>query len=244
MGSTESGDEGPVHQVWLDAFYIARYPVTNAEYAEFIEAGGYQERQYWAGAGWEWKQKEGRAEPRRWESRMRDHPVCGLTWHEAVAYARWRGAMLPSEAQWEKAARGGLQIPNPKSPIPNELVDNPNPEQRYPWGDEFDRNKCNTYESDIGDTTLVGKYSPVGDSPYGVADMVGNVSEWTSGLYRPYPYSAEDGREDPEASGDRVLRGGSFVNYQTDVRCSHREGNLPDSGWSSVGCRVGWCAAL
>ncbi|MBC8265243.1 MAG: SUMF1/EgtB/PvdO family nonheme iron enzyme [Anaerolineales bacterium] len=246
MGSTESGNEGPVHQVWLDAFWMARYPVTNAEYAEFVAASGYQGRKYWTEAGWEWKEQERRNQPREWGKlkSKRDHPVRYITWYEAVAYARWRGAMLPSEAQWEKAARGGLQIPNLQSPISNiQLIDNPNPERRYPWGDKFDKNKCTTSESRIGDTTPVGKYSPVGDSPYGVADMAGNVWEWTSSLYWPYPYSVEGGREDPDAPGRRVLRGGSFSYDLKLARCSSRHFGDPDFVWLDDGCRVGWCAA-
>jgi formylglycine-generating enzyme required for sulfatase activity len=234
MGSTEYGDEGPVHQVWLDAFWMARHPVTNVEYAEFIEAGGYQERECWTEAGWAWKGTQ--TEPREWDSLKdkRDHPVRYLTWYESLAYARWQGAMLPSEAQWEKAARGGLQIPNPQSLIPN-----PNPERRFPWGDDFDKSKCNTKESGIEDTTPVGKYSPQGDSPYGVADMAGNVWEWTSSLFSSYPYRAEDGREDFEARGGRrVLRGGSFDYYEDVARCSSRYYIVPVNVWDSCGCRV------
>jgi formylglycine-generating enzyme required for sulfatase activity len=246
MGSTEYGDEGPVHQVWLDAFWMARTPVTNAEYAEFIAAGGYRERKYWTEAGWEWR--EGRTKPREWDKYKgkRDHPVRYITWYEALAYARWRGAMLPSEAQWEKAARGGLQIPNAQSLIPN-----PNPERGFPWGDQFDKSKCNTSESGIGDTTPVGKYSPAvhpelvegGDSPYGMADMAGNVWEWTSTVYLPYPYRPDDGREDLEGGRSRVLRGGSFYDDENSARCSARYDCDPVTGWSNGGCRVCWCAA-
>jgi formylglycine-generating enzyme required for sulfatase activity len=254
MGSTAYGygNEGPAHQVWVDAFWVARHPVTNAEYAEFIAAGGYQERKYWTEAGWEWKEMEQRTpgEGPALKGR-RDHPVRYLTWYEAVAYARWRGTMLPSEAQWEKAARGGLQIPNPQpqirnpqSTIRNGLVDNPNPERSFPWGDEFDRDKCNTSESGIGDTTPVGRYSPQGDSPYGVADMAGNVWEWTGSVYLPYPYQADDGREDLEGGRSRVLRGGSFYADVGDARCSFRHFYHPDDEWHDDGCRVGWCAAL
>ena len=123
-------------------------------------------------------------------------------------------------------------------------MDNPNPERKYPWGDEFDRNKCNTSESDIGDTTSVGKYSPAGDSPYGVTDMAGNVWEWTSSLYRPYPYSVEDGQENPEASGSRVLRGGSFGRGEHRALCSCRDYNYPHNKWPDYGCRVCWSAVL
>ena len=251
MGSTEYGEEGPVDQVWLDAFWIARCPVTNAEYAEFIAAGGYKERKYWTEAGWEWKERAQHTQPGEWDKlkRVGDHPVRYITWYEAVAYAHWRGAMLPSEALWEKAARGGLQIPKSKSKIENrksqiEMVGNPNPERRYPWGDGFDESKCNTYESGIGDTTPVGKYSPAGDSPYGVADMTGNVWEWTSSLFSLYPYEAEDGREDLEAKGGRrVLRGGSFDSDEYFARCSSRDFNDPDPEWGDLGCRVGWSAS-
>ncbi len=247
MGSAERGEEGPVHQVWLDAYWIARYPVTNAEYAEFIAAGGYREWIYWTEAGWEWREKKQRTQPREWR-KLRgkcDHPVRYITWYEAVAYARWRGAMLPSEAQWEKAARGGLQIPNPQYPISNiQLVDNPNPERKYPWGDQFDSNKCNTSESRIRDTTPVGSYSPQGDSPYGVADMTGNAWEWTSSLFSPYPYRGEDGREDLGAKGGRrVLRGGSFYFNLWFARCSSRHYLDPDFEWNPQRCRLGWCAA-
>ena len=242
MGSTDYGNEGPVHQVWLDAFWTARTPVTNTQYAEFIAAGGYGERKYWTEAGWQWKERERRTQPREWDERKskRDHPVQEITWYEAVAYARWRGAMLPSEAQWEKAARGGLQIPNPQSLIPN-----PHPERWYPWGDEFDKKKCNTEESGIGDTTPVGKYSPEGDSPYCLADMAGNVWEWTSSLFSTYPYKAEDGREDLEAKGGRrVLRGGSWDHDEDGARCAYRNPSKPDLRYDDVGCRLAWCAAL
>ena len=247
MGSIESAEERPVHQVWIDAFWIARTPATNAEYAEFIAGGGYREQKYWTEAGWAWREREKRTWPEKWDQLKDkdDHPVRCLTWCEAVAYARWRGVMLPSEAQWEKAARGGLQIPSAQYPISNlQLIDNRNPERRYPWGDNFDKNKCNTSESGIGDTTPVGEYSPAGDSPYGVADMAGNVREWTSSLFSPYPYNAEDGREDLEAKGGRrVLRGGSFGSVQGNALCFFRLDLVPDEDWDPAGCRVGWCAA-
>jgi formylglycine-generating enzyme required for sulfatase activity len=118
--------------------------------------------------------------------------------------------------------------------------------RRYPWGDQFDKNKCNTDESGIKGTTQVRKYSPVGDSPYGLADMAGNVWEWTSSLYSPYPYNANDGREDLEAKGGRrVLRGGSFHFNVRSARCSYRSnGGVPDRDWHDGGCWVCWCAAL
>ena len=204
MGSAESDDEKPVHKVDLDTFYVARYPVTNAQWACFVAATGREPPKHWP---------DGVCPPDK-----ATHPVVYVTWYDAKAYAKWAGLQLVSEAQWEKAARGGLQIPNPQSPISNlqsqiSLVDNPNPKRRFPWGHKFDKNKCNTSESGMRGTTPVGRYSPQGDSPYGVADMAGNVWEWTRSLYKEYPYQANDGRADAEVSGRRVLRGGSFGDY-------------------------------
>jgi formylglycine-generating enzyme required for sulfatase activity len=234
MGSEEYNSEKPLHKVHLDKFYVARYPVTNAQWARFVAATG-------------------RKPPRHWPdgacpADKATRPVVYVNWYDAKVYAEWVGLQLLSEAQWEKAARGGLQIPNPKSPTSNlqpltSLVDNPNPRRRYPWGDQFDRGKCNTYESGLGRTTPVGLYSPDGDSPYGVADMTGNVWEWTSSLYRKYPYRTDEEREDARASGRWVLRGGSFRYLERLARCSGRGHLGPSHRWHYHGFRVGWYAA-
>jgi len=203
MGSDENLDnESPAHTVHVDAFYIDRYPVTNEEYKRFVDATGHPAPCYdvtWAQPeGYNWDPDE-RTPPEGKEK----HPVVLVSWEDARAYAAWAGKRLPTEAEWERAARG---------------TDG----RRWPWGSEFVEGRCNTAESGVNGTTPVGQYSPAGDSPEKVVDMVGNVWEWTSSLFRPYPYDANDGRESREASGWRVLRGGSWFNDLDRARCTAR----------------------
>jgi formylglycine-generating enzyme required for sulfatase activity len=210
--------------VWLAAFWIDRYPATNAQWAAFLAGDGWRNQALWTEAGWAWKERAS-PKPDDWEEHKGkwDHPVRGITWYEALAYARWAGKGLLSEAQWEKAARG---------------TDG----RRYPWGDQFDRDRCNTTESKTGDTTAVGSYSPQGDSPYGLADMAGNVWEWCSNLYVPYQYKAADGREVLEGTGSRVLRGGSFDNTEGYARSAVRNLSYPYYRIRLIGVRVGVAA--
>jgi formylglycine-generating enzyme required for sulfatase activity len=203
MGSNEGDDgEKPRHEVYLDGFYIARYPVTNAQYREYVAATAHPLPDHWK-PGPFWKIGT-------WPRRKEDHPVVFVSWRDALGYCRWLSAVtrqevrLPTEAEWEKAARG---------------TDG----WKYPWANEFDESKCNSQASMILDTTPVGRYSPEGDSPYGVADMAGNVSEWTNSLHRPYPYNLDDGREDVGLEEAwRVVRGGSFEGLRWHVRCAFR----------------------
>lgn len=203
MGSDKSWDnESPTHVVRVDAFYIDRYPVTNEEYKRFIDATGHPVPCYdveWAEPhGYNWDPEE-RTPPKDKEK----HPVVLVRWQDAREYASWAGKRLPTEAEWERASRG---------------TDG----RRWPWGDEFLKGRCNTRESNINATTPIDRYSPDGDSPEGVGDTVGNVWEWTSSLFRPYPYDANDGRESREADGWRVLRGGSWRNDLDRARCTAR----------------------
>jgi len=224
MGSDESEDEKPPHAVDLDAYRIGKYPITNLEYQAFIRKTGHPSPLDWE----EDRYPEGRG----------DHPVVGVTWHDATAYCRWltkktgREYRLPTEAELEKAASWDPEAQE---------------KRRYPWGDDFEGGKCNTQESGIGDTTPVSEYSPEGESPYGVADMSGNVWEWTRSLWGKnvrepdfgYPYDPDDGREDPEASGFRVLRGGSWDHDQGGARCGYRVRFGPGYRYGSVGCSGG-----
>jgi len=203
MGSDEGPEkERPAHSVVVDAFYIDRYPVTNEDYKRFVDATGHPVPCYsaeWAEPyGYNWDPEE-RTPPEGKEK----HPVVLVSWDDAWAYAVWAGKRLPTEAEWERAARG---------------VDG----RRWPWGDEFVGGLCNTRESNENGTTPVDQYSPDGDSQEGVGDMVGNVWEWTSSLFRPYPYDADDGRESQKADGWRVLRGGSWRNDLDRARCTAR----------------------
>lgn len=146
-----------------EGFFIGRHPVTNAQYRRFVEAGCYNKREYWSDEGWQRKRTEGWTEPRHWnrsEFNQPDHPVLGVSWYEAEAYARWAGGRLPTEQEWEKAARG---------------IDG----REYPWGEWADW-RCNSEEAGIGRTTPVGQFSPEGDSVYGLQDAAGNVWEWTA----------------------------------------------------------------
>ncbi len=142
-------------------YWIAQYPVTNEEYRAFVLAGGYGNRQYWSDNGWKWKLENDIAVPKYWtdpEWNKADHPVVGVSYYEAAAYASWSGKRLPFEQEWEKAARGENG-------------------REYPWGDEFDKDRCNSSESGIGHTTPVTQY-PNGVSLYGCYEMAGNVLEW------------------------------------------------------------------
>jgi formylglycine-generating enzyme required for sulfatase activity len=203
MGSDESADnEGPAHTVHVDAFYVDRYPVTHEEYKRFVDETDHPVPHCsteWADAQeYNWDPEE-RTPPAGKEK----HPVVLVSWEDAQAYAAWAGKRLPTEAEWERAARG---------------TDG----RRWPWGDEFIEGQCNSQESGTGGTTPVGQYSPDGDSPEGIGDAVGNVWEWTTSLFRPYPYDADDGRESQKAKGWRVLRGGSWVNDLSRARCTAR----------------------
>lgn len=211
-------NERPVHRVFLDTYWIDRYPVTCGQYRAFMEAGGYQNPSWWSAAGWQWLQANPVCQPLYWygDSAWDDRPVCGVSCYEAEAYAQFVGKRLPTEAEWEKAASwhptGGCR-------------------RTYPWGEaEPSANLCNHYHVEIQDakllqTTPVNAY-PNGQSAYGCYDMLGNVWEWTASWFDgydgfvAYPYAGYskvyfDGQH-------RVLRGGSWATRPWGLRSSFR----------------------
>jgi formylglycine-generating enzyme required for sulfatase activity len=206
-------DELPPHTVHVPDFYIAKYPMTNRQYQAFVLATGHPEPDHWK------KTRKGRLRGKD------NHPVVNVSWNDAVAFCDWLSReakqpfRLPTEAEWEKAARGSDG-------------------RIYPWGDDPpDKDRCNFGQSRYrGDVTTIGRYSPQGDSPYGCTDMAGNVHEWCQSLYKPYPYQADDGREDLKAFGWQVLRGGSWCAKAPLVRCASRyclgrNHRFPDNGF-------------
>ena len=244
MGSKEdnqlAGDsEKPQHTVEiLSDYWIGRYPVTNAQFAEFVKAtqyvtiaekeGGWNLKDKYE-KGFDWKHPLGAKDS--YEKKL-DHPVVQVSWDDVQVFCKWLNDLHqsglpqgysfrpPTEAEWEKAARGEYG-------------------NEWPWGNDFDASKCNSSEGKAGGTTPVGAYSPQGDSPYGAVDMAGNVWEWTNSLFKGYPYDAKDGREKSDDHGLRVLRGGAFNLNPQYVRAAFRLGNLPDLRHRYLGFRVG-----
>ncbi len=175
MGSNDWWPKSqPAHKRYLKAFYIDKYEVTNRRYKAFVDATGHPPPPHWRG---------GRIPPGK-----EDHPVVYVSWYDAVAFCRWEGKRLPTEAEWEKAARG---------------TDG----RTFPWGNKFSPYKANTPQLGTGDTMKVGSFED-GKSPYGVYDMAGNVFEWTSSWFKPHP-----GNTHPDENyGEKykVLKGGSW----------------------------------
>jgi len=208
MGANKTGaNYYPQHKVYLDSLYIDEYPVSNFMYGEFIKQTGYE--------------PEG-----DWESYFhednRDHPVINVSWNDALAYANWAGKKLPTEAQWEKSARG---------------TDG----RKYPWGNKWDENLCNT--RNLNDKEILKKMLPIscnrgtlphgmfpsGKSPYGLMDMAGQVMEWCLDWYDTnyYNYSQSHNPQGPCSGHDRVMRGGSWFTSNPELCASYHRDNFP-----------------
>jgi formylglycine-generating enzyme required for sulfatase activity len=189
------------------SFMIDVYPVTNQQFEKFIEAGGYQKDRYWIRRGQEWRKAESINMPRYWEDgdwNQSERPVVGVNLYEALAYSKWAGKRLPTEKEWQRAASG---------------TDG----REYPWGNDFDKERCNTLESSILNTTPVTCY-PDGISPAGCYDISGNVCEWTASWLG-------------DNENSRVIRGGSCIDGQGFARCSGRNFVPPNSRKNNVGFR-------
>ena len=210
---TQWADETPQFTCHLitEAYRIARYPVTVAQYDCFVQAGGYAEKGWWTDAGWEWRQKESVTGPRRDREIFQtpNHPVVGVSWYEAVAYCAWLSdalgyrVELPSEAQWERAARH---------------TDG----RSYPWKGEFSSERCNASDTGIAATSAVGIF-PGGNAECGAADMAGNVWEWCRTVWlNDYTEYAQRVNDDLTEGDRRVLRGGSFLDNRNLGRCAYR----------------------
>jgi formylglycine-generating enzyme required for sulfatase activity len=213
----KGNDQKPQREVELSEYSIGKYPVTNREYQAFV-----QDAQYDLPSGWE---------NGKYPGEKGDYPVVGVSWHDAQAYCRWlsqktgKQYRLPTEAEWEKAAGG---------------TDG----RIYPWGDNFDPKKCNVSNSKIGGTTRVGRFSAVGgDSPYGCADMAGNVEEWCydwieGDEHKNSPGTTVKDPQGPETGTFKALRGGSSFFSEYYARVSSRNYNLPHLRHNDFGFRV------
>ncbi len=212
MGSPDGNtDEVPVHNVYLDAFWMGKYEVTNALYKKCVDAGrcqppgskGSSKRSLYYG-----------------DSQFDNFPVIYVAWSDAKTYCEWAGKRLPTEAEWEKSAKGADT-------------------RAFPWGSDFDKARLNSADSELGDTTAVGSF-PRGASPFGVMDMAGNVWEWVNDWYAGNYYSQSLTRnpQGPADGQSRVVRGGGWESYRNKLRTTYRFGfRTPDARYDFLGFR-------
>lgn len=193
MGSdTGPEDQRPAHRVVLEAFWIDRTPVTNAQFADFLNSVGSTENKRGRNL-YDWDDSDARIHAEKFRFRphkgFEKHPAVEVSWYGARDYCRWAGKRLPTEAEWERAAKGVEGRP-------------------FPWGSAPPKGRAR-FNKGWNDTAPVDAH-PTGATPDGILDMAGNAYDWVSSLYWPYPYKAKDGREDMTVIGDRGTRGGAL----------------------------------
>jgi len=265
------------------SFWMARFPLTNAQFQFFIDSLGYDNPDYWPEAielgEWkdaryretEWNSKDRKwVTTRSWRNKplryispfsLLNHPVVGISWHEALAFCRWATQTarennwighgwefrLPTEAEWEKASRGGKQLFSTKKTIIKHLnalqtdiedlkyAENSHPQRIFPWGDKIDSNKCSYLETGLHAPSTVGCF-PGGKSPYGCEEMSGTVWEWCLTKWRNDYKETED--NNLSGSAFRVIRGGAYFHYARYLRCSYRRGLNPQRVRDNLGFRL------
>jgi len=211
LGSNRFSNERPVHTVTINPFSLARYPVTNAAYSVFVQDTGHRVPRTW---------KQDKPHPE-----LLNAPVVWISARDAEAYCRWLSKQtsesfrLPTEPEWMMAARGfgrGL----------------------FPWEGEFDESRANIWTRRSAQRLCMVGAFPAGRGPFGHDDLCGNVWEWTSSLYWPYPYNPLDGREDITSSQSRLMLGGSWRSQLDSARCTTRQGDPPGDSFEVVGFRL------
>lgn len=221
IGSEDGEDiEKPTHKIYLPAYQISRIPITNAQYAYYIKDTEVKAPSHWHGV--------------EIPIGLEDHPVVNVSWFDAKAYCQWlskkinQNVTMPSEVEWEKAARGDILVYNSK--------DNKNLE--YPWG-AWQEWRCNSEEFGLEEktTTKVDQFIN-GASPYKLLDLSGNIWEWTRSAYKDYPYNPNDGREDLQLSNPRIRRGGCFRKPSYFVRYTYRGWYFANNSDDDLGFRV------
>ncbi len=268
-------DQAGLYEGLMDPFWLSLFPVTQAQFAQFVNAGGYVLADYWPEAAaverWrpgevqDWAQRGWRSGPFAYGNpfNLPNHPVVGITWYEALAFTRWLTqrwqqqqllpegweVQLPTEVAWEKAARGGLQIPQRplilsaadamRDPLPVvALTKNPAPQRPYPGQTSLTPQNANVNDTAVATSSAVGCFPQ--SSPVGCQEMCGNVWEWTKSRFRPYPYLAEDGREalDVKLYDQMVLRGGAYWSDTRAANSTFRARRSPNDQNSSYGFRL------